>query len=140
MSRAVLVLYGEAERLKAADWLSKAPPLTRVEFKGPRRTLPQNDRFWALLTDVADQLTWHGVKLSTEDWKLVFLDSLKRELRLVPNIDNNGFVNLGRSSSDLTKEEMGDLMTIIEAFGAKHGVVFGDLTDPLAHSVEAADA
>lgn len=126
MSRATLILYGEAERRKAAEWLAKAPPLTRLDFKGPRRSVPQNDLMWSMLTAVADQLTWHGLKLNTEDWKLVFLDGLKRELRLVPNIDNNGFVNLGRSSSDLTKQEMSDLIEIIAAFGAQHGVVFHD--------------
>jgi hypothetical protein len=126
VSRATLVLYGRRERAKAAEWLAKAPDLTRVEFKGPRRTLPQNDAMWAALTDVADQLAWHGQKLDTEDWKLMFLDGLKRELRIVPNINNNGFVNLGRSSSDLTKNEMSDLIELIRAFGTEHGVVFGD--------------
>jgi hypothetical protein len=81
---------------------------------------------WAMLTDIATQLPWHGVKLTPEDWKLVFLDALKRELRMVPNIDGTGFVNLGRSSSDLSKEEMSDLFELIHAFGAKHGVTFHD--------------
>jgi hypothetical protein len=126
MSRALLVLNGPADRMKAADWVHKAPPGTRIEFKASKRTLSQNSRFWAMLTDVAEQLPWHGLKLKSDDWKLVFLDALKREVRLVPNIDGTGFVNLGRSSSDLTKEEMGDLMTLIEEFGARHGVVFQD--------------
>jgi len=43
---------------------------------------------------------------------------------MVPNIDGSGFVNLGRSSSDLSKAEMTDLIEIIHAFGANHGVVF----------------
>jgi len=81
---------------------------------------------WAMLTDISEQLAWHGVKLSPDDWKLVMLDALKREMRMVPNIDGNGFVNLGRSSSDLSKDEMTALMEIIAAFGAKHGVVFHD--------------
>lgn len=80
-----------------------------------------------MLTDVAQQLTHHGVKLSPDDWKLVFLDGLKRELRLVPNLDGTGFVNLGRSSSDLSKAEMSDLMELIAAFGAQHGVAFKDM-------------
>lgn len=124
MSRATIILYGERERQKAAQWLAKAPALSRITFAGPKRTVPQNDRMWAMLTDIAEQLAWHGAKLSTEDWKLVCLDSLKRELRIVPNIDGNGFVNLSRSSSELTRDEMSDLMTLIEAFGAQHGVVF----------------
>lgn len=126
MSRATLIIASTAQRQQAIAWIQKAPWNTRVEFKAPKRTLPQNDRMWAMLTDVARQLPWHGVRLTPEDWKLIFLDGLKREMRLVPNLSGNGFVNLGRSSSDLSKEEMGDLMTLIEAFGAEHGVNFHD--------------
>jgi hypothetical protein len=126
MTRAVVVLNDEQERAKAARWASKLPEGTRVEFKAPKRSLPQNDRMWAMLTDIAIQLPWHGIKLSPDDWKLLFLDSLKRELRMVPNLDGNGFVNLGRSSSDLSKAEMTDLIDLMHAFGANHGVVFHD--------------
>lgn len=124
MSRATLVLVNDDIRAKAIAWVRKAPAGTRVEYKAPKRTLDQNSRFWAMLTDVASQVEWHGLKLSPDDWRLIFLDGLKSELRLVPNIDGNGFVNLGRSSSDLSKDEMGQLMDLIEAFGANHGVVF----------------
>ena len=79
-----------------------------------------------MMRDVATQLVWHGQKLRPDDWKLVFLDALKREQRCVPNIDNNGFVNLGRSSSDLSKSEMSELIELIAAFGAQHGVTFHD--------------
>jgi len=124
MGRALLVMNTAADRQKAVAWIMKAPWGTRVEFKASKRTLPQNDRMWAMLTDVAEQLTWHGIRLTPDDWKLVFLEALNREVRMVPNLEGNGFVNLGRSSSDLSKEEMTDLIEIIFAFGAEHGVVF----------------
>ncbi len=126
MTRATIILSSPSERLRAAHWADKLPAGTRIEFKAPKRSIPQNDRMWAMLTDVATQLPWHGIKLSPDDWKLLFLDSLKRELRMVPNLDGNGFVNLGRSSSDLSKVEMTDLMEVIAAFGANHGVTFHD--------------
>lgn len=124
MSRALLVLNSGYERQRASNWIAKAPDGTRVEFKGPKRTLPQNDRFWAMLTDVSTQLPWHGLKLSPDDWKLIFMDGLKREVRMAPNIDGTGFVNLGRSSSDLSTTEMSDLMELIASFGSSHGVAF----------------
>ena len=130
MSRAFVVLNTPEARETVRRWISKVPDGTRVELKGPKRTLDQNSRMWAMLTDVSTQVVWHGVKLSPDDWKLVFLDGLKRELRLVPNIDGNGFVNLGRSSSDLSKEEMSDLFELMEAFGATHGVEFHDPRAP----------
>lgn len=129
MSRAVITLRGTADRERATRWIAQAPFGTRVEFKAVKRTLAQNDRLWAMLTDVATQLAWHGVKLRPDDWKLLFLDALKRELRIVPNIDGTGFVNLGRSSSDLSKNEMSELIELIFAFGAQHNVIFNDQTN-----------
>ena len=126
MTRATLVLVSPEIRQKAAHWAAELPEGTRIDFKAPKRSLPQNDRMWAMLTDIASQLPWHGVKLCPDDWKLIFLDALKRELRIVPNIDGTGFVNLGRSSSDLSKQEMSELIELIAAFGANHGVRFHD--------------
>jgi hypothetical protein len=122
MGRALLVLWNDATRAKAIDWIRRAPRETRVTFQGPKRSLDQNSRLWACLTDVSTQLLWHGQRLSPDDWKIVFLSSLKQEMRLVPNIHGDGFVQLGRSSSDLSKEEMSDLFLIIEAFAARYGV------------------
>ena len=130
MSRIAFTIANEDVRTRAIVALDQAPLGSRVEIKGPKRTLPQNDRLWAMLTDIAEQLTWHNQKLSTDDWKLVFLASLKRELRIVPNLDGNGFVQLGRGSSDLTKAEFSDLFLVIEAFAAEHGVVFHTNMEP----------
>jgi hypothetical protein len=126
MSRAQVTLCSRAERERAARWIDQAPTGTRVIFKESKRSTAQNDRMWAMLTDIAMQLPWHGIKLSPDDWKLVFLDALNREMRLVPNIDGNGFVNLGRSSSNLSKAEFTQLIELMLAFGANHGVTFHD--------------
>lgn len=129
MGRATIILHTAHDRARASDWVARAPVGTRVAFTASKRTIPQNDRMWAMLTDIAEQMTWppeNGIRLNTEDWKLVFLDALKREIRTVPNLDNTGFVNIGRSSSDLSKEEMTDLIELMFAFGAKHGVTFHD--------------
>lgn len=129
MSRALIVLRSKSDRERAAKWVRTAPPGCRVEFKETKRSIPQNSLLWSMLSDIARQLPWHGVRLTADDYKLLFLDALKRELRVVPNLDGNGFVNLGRSSSDLSKQEMGDLIEIIRAFGANHGIKFIDQRD-----------
>jgi hypothetical protein len=126
MSRAVLVLAGKTERDRASRWIAQAPVNTRVEFKAPRRSVPQNDRMWAMLTVIARKVEWHGIRLTADDWKLIFMDALRQELRLVPNLGGTGFVNLGRSTSDLSKSEHSDLTTLIEAFAAERGVDLGE--------------
>lgn len=128
MGRALLVLHNDAMKARAVDWIAKAPKETRVTFQAPKRTLPQNDRMHAMLTEIAVTVPiWGGVKVGKDDWKFIFLDALKRELRLVPNLDGTGLVNLsGRSSSDLSIEEMTGLIELMFKFGAEHGVQFRD--------------
>lgn len=124
MSRYLLTLTTDRDRQRAADMAARAPLGTRVEFKAARRTLDQNAKMWAMLSEIAMQVEWHGMRLRPDDWKLIFLDALKRELRVVPNLDGTGFVNLGRSSSDLSKSEMSDLIELMFEFGARRGVTF----------------
>lgn len=126
MSRAAIILTNEETRERAVKWVRGVPSGTRLEIKAPKRSIPQNDRMWAMLTDIARQVSYHGLRLSPEDFKLLFLDALKREVRMVPNLDGNGFVSLGRSSSDLSKAEFSDLFEVIEAWAAANGVVFSD--------------
>jgi len=129
MSRALIVVRSDVDRARAAKWAQKAPVGTRIEYKLTRRSTAMNAKMWSMLTELSTQLVWYGKKLRAEDWKLIMLDGLKRELRVVPNIDGTGFVNLGRSSSDLTRAEMSDLFELISAFGAERGVVFGDQSE-----------
>ena len=96
-----------------------------LEVKPETRSSEQNRRLWAMLTDVASQVDWYGQKLSPEDWKHIFTASLKKT-RAVPGIDG-GIVVLGQSTSRMTKAEMCDLQTLIEAFAAERGVVLGVL-------------
>ena len=126
MSHATLILDNEEVKRRAWLWVKNAPLGTRLEFKTSKRSIPQNARLHAMIGEIAVAVQWHGLKLSVDDWKLIFMDGLKRELRLVPNLDGTGFVNLGRSTSKLTKEECTDLIELVFKFGAEHGVTFQD--------------
>jgi hypothetical protein len=122
MSRFVINLNSQKSREKAIEWIRKAPSGFRVTFQEPKRSTDQNARLWAMLTAVSVQVEWHGQRLSPEDWKLIFMAGLNQELRMVPNLQGNGFVQLGRSSSNLSKSEFGDLMELIDMFAAEKGI------------------
>jgi hypothetical protein len=128
-TRMSFTIRSDADRNSVADLVRTLKDGMRVEIKHVRRSDPQNAKMWAMLGEVADQVKWHGLTLSEDDWKLIFLNGLKRELRIVPNLDGTGFVALGQSSSDLSVAEMADLITLIEMFGANHGVKFRDSSD-----------
>ena len=121
MSRRYIVTTERIREFLISE-IRKAPLGFVIEAKRNKRTIPQNDRMWAMLGDVAAQATYHGLKLSAEDWKLIFMDGLGHEMRLVPNLEGTGFVNLGRSSSKLSVEEMTALMDLIEAYAAQHNI------------------
>lgn len=126
MSRATLILHGQRDRAKAADWAMRLPPGTRVDFKAPKRTLEQNAKLWAMLTDVASQVEHCGRRYTPDAWKVLFLHACGREVSFLPALDGTTFVPWGQSSSDLSKEEMSMLIEFIAAWGAEHGVRFSD--------------
>lgn len=128
MSRALITIYGERDRARATQLLSQVPTGTRIEFKKAKRTLPQNDLMWSRLTDVSRQVEWHGQKLTPTDWKDIFTAGL-RESRVVPGIEAGTFVSLGLHTSDLSKDEMGALLDLIDAFAAERGVELSDHKD-----------
>ncbi len=125
MGRALIILTSPAERSKAVRWVHQAPPGTRLEFKATKRSIDQNSKMWACLTDVATQVVWYGTKLSADDWKDIFSASL-RKARVVPGIDVGTYVPLGMRTSDMSKDELSALIELILAFGAEHGVTFHD--------------
>jgi hypothetical protein len=95
-----------------------------VEIKPLTRTVKQNDLMWALLTDISEQVIWHGQRLSKENWKDVLTAALKSQ-SVVPGI-SGGFVVLGQSTSKMTVAEMIDVIELSYAFGAQNGVKFKD--------------
>ena len=109
---------------------TQAGRVLRVSIGEPRRSLEQNDRMWAMLGEVADQVEWlvdgKLQKLAPEEWKDILSASLKREQRVAQGIDG-GFVILGQRTSKMTKRELSDLMELISAFGAERGVKFSEV-------------
>jgi len=126
MTPVTVLLSGQVRREQARRLVDQAPGGSLVEITPPARTLPQNARLHAMITDVARQVEWAGAKRNVEAWKDIFtaaLRSANHGLDVVPGI-NGGFVLLGMHTSRMTKAELGDLMTLVEAFGAEHGVEF----------------
>ena len=124
--RRPIILIGDTQRQYAKQCIDEAKPMSVVTIKDPTRTTLQSAKMWAMLGDVSKQCTWFDMKLSDNDWKLIFLDYLSSEMRLVPNYNKNGVVNLGRQSSVLTIPEMSDLIELLYKHGAETGVIWSE--------------
>jgi hypothetical protein len=126
MSKQIYILRNEAIRRRAMESVWNAPDNYKLVISEETRSLEQNSRLWPSLTEISNQVMWHGRKLSPGDWKHVFTSSMKK-MDVVPNLENTGFVALGLSTSKMSKRELSDLLELVYAFGAEHGVVFKDL-------------
>lgn len=117
-------LIDQARKQNAIQFIQQLPtdsdkPLT-ITIQERTRTLEQNARLWATLRDISEQVVWYGRNMDSECWKHVFTATLKRQ-ETVPGIDG-GFVVFGQSTSKMRVSEMRDLIELMNAFGAEHGV------------------
>lgn len=126
MSRHTIILRGSADRARVVKYASAAPDGTRVDFKAAKRSLPQNDRMWAMLTDIAAQKEHCGRKYTPDQWKVLFMHACGREMQFVPTLDGQSFMPLGYRSSELSKGEMSALIDCMMSWGAENGVTFHD--------------
>lgn len=131
MPRAVVHIKTPADRNLIARWAGNVPEGTTVEFRAPRRSLDQNSLLWSLLSQISQQITWHGQKLSADDYKDICSASLRR-YNVVPGIDAGTFVPLGMRTSQMTKEEMTALIELVIAFGTEKGVKFREFAEEMA--------
>lgn len=98
------------------------------------RTLEQNSKMWAMLTDVAKQVCWYGQYLSKESWKDVLTAGLKKQTA-VPGIDG-GFVVIGARTSKMSIKEMVDLITLAYAFGQEQEVKWSEKSKKTINQLE----
>jgi hypothetical protein len=115
-----LVLNTSHSRDRAKRLIESAPNGYVFSVEEPRRTLSQNDRLWALLSDVAMSKPM-GRMHTPEEWKCIFMAACGWEVAFLPGLDGR-FLPYGYRSSKLTKKQMTDLQDFISAWGAENGV------------------
>ena len=105
-------------------WSLEKPVQLVVSLYKKRRSDSQNNKMWAMLTDVSNQVVWYGEELSKESWKDIFTASLKKQ-KAVPGIDG-GFVVLGARTREMSTSDISDLIELMNAFASEHDVVWTD--------------
>jgi hypothetical protein len=142
MDRRLYILNTREKRKAIVQIVANLEQYSRVEVKGPKRTLPQNDLMWVWLTAFAEQAEWAGKKRTTLEWKDLFTGAVKvagGNVEAVPGLEG-GIMLLGLHTSDMSVAEMADLITYMESKATEFGVVLddagrgaeGDQTNPSA--------
>lgn len=122
-------VHNEARR-RAAEYCMNAPEGSIAEFKDATRTLEQNAKMWPMLTDISQQVEWYKNWLSKEEWK-DFFSAIILKQRVVPNMEGTGFIAVGGRTSKMGKKLFAEMIELMYAFGAEHGVVWSEKSDAL---------
>jgi len=123
------VLHNDSFKSNAIRFIQNLPtkPLYKCVISEVKsiRSIEQNAKMWAMLTDISRQVDWYSNKLSKEEWKIVLTAGLKKQ-KVVPGLDG-GFVAIGSSTSKMSIAEMADLITLGYAFGNEKGVKWSEV-------------
>jgi hypothetical protein len=124
VTRAVVTLINAQTRARVSNWARTAPRGTIVEFKESKRSSLQNAMMWAMLTEISLQKTHCDRHYTPDQWKVLFMHACGRQVQFLPSLDGSTFVPWGQHSSQLTKDEMAELIECILAWGTENGVKF----------------
>lgn len=120
MSGQTVILRGDAQRLLAKQLIDRAPVDAVVNVREATRTLEQNAKMHAMLSDIS-RAKPEGRMMGPELWKAVFMQACGHEVQFLNGLDGLPFP-AGFRSSRLTVRQMADLITFIAAYGDQHGV------------------
>lgn len=121
--RQTFYLVNDRVRLNALNAIRQAPADYVVTITPRKRTLDQNAKMWAMLTDVANSKP-EGRHWPPETWKAAFMHLHGHQVRFAEGLDGTGPFPLGFHSSQLDVRQMADLITRIQEYGDRHGVAW----------------
>lgn len=92
----------------------------------PTRTLEQNDKLHAILTDISKQKQWCGRWYDVTSWKRLMTAAWCRAnnegVEIVPAIDGHGFDVLYKRTRDLSVKETIELIEFAQWWAIENGV------------------
>lgn len=119
-----VTLSSRYARQRAHQLIERAPDGHVCRIDPPTRSLPQNDKMWAMLTDIS-MAKPEGRRMTPEQWKCVFMQACGWEVQFLEGLDGQPFP-AGFRSSRMTVKQMADLITFIAEYGDRHGVRWTD--------------
>ena len=99
----------------------------QVEIRYKQRSNDQNEKYHAMIGDIAKQAQHMGAKWSAEDWKRLLVDQYLRETenlqgKIIPNLDGSGIVQLGYQTRKFTKEQASEFVEWLYSWAANNGI------------------
>jgi hypothetical protein len=100
-----------------------------LEIKDAAKSRDQEEKYHAMIGEIAKQAQHLGAKWDSESWKRLLVDQFCKDNGLktgavIPNLAGNGIVQLGMQTRNFTKEQASEFVEWLHAWGAEHGVTF----------------
>lgn len=123
--------YEQAQALMNGLWpkvkesLKSGKKLT-LEIKAQSKSREQEEKYHAIIGDIAKQAQHMGAKWDAETWKRLLVDKYCRETglssQIMANLDNDGLVQLGFQTRKFTKEQASEFVEFLLAWCAENGI------------------
>ena len=114
---------------KVKEALAAGRKLT-LEIKDAGRSNEQNEKFHAIIGDIAKQAQHMGAKWDAETWKRLLVDKYVREIgltsKIMANLDNDGLVQLGFQTRKFTKEQASEFVAFLICWCDQNGIELND--------------
>ena len=78
-----------------------------------KRSLQANKLMWVKLNELERTRKWHGRKLAASNWKHLITAGMEQKV-VVPNIAGDGFVILGKATSNMTVKQMNQVIEMAD--------------------------
>jgi len=98
-----------------------------LEVKPLSKSREQEEKYHAMLGEIATQAEHLGSRWMAEDWKRLLLDKFARETgkshgAIIPNLDSSGVVQVGIQSRNFSKSDGAEFIEWLHAWGAENGI------------------
>lgn len=104
-----------------------------LEVKDASKSREQEEKYHAIIGDIAKQAQHMGSKWDAESWKRLLVWQFCKEKqidagRIVPSLDMTGVVQLGQQTRKFTKEQASEFVEFLLAWCAENGVELNEKT------------
>ena len=100
-----------------------------LEIKQANKSRDQEEKYHAMIGEIAKQAQHLGAKWDSESWKRLLVDQFCKDNGLktgavIPNLAGDGIVQLGMQTRNFTKEQASEFVEWLHAWGATNGIHF----------------
>ena len=114
---------------KVKEALAAGRKLT-LEIKPASKSRDQEEKYHAIIGDIAKQAQHMGAKWDAETWKRLLVDKYVREIgltsKIMANLDNDGLIQLGFQTRKFTKEQASEFVSFLICWCDQIGIELND--------------